>query len=371
MKAFSWSEDAHGAIVADGKRPGGGGVRQASARRGSRRSSFCTRASAVSPCGATSREDSPRRPALAFSSIRAPATAAPIRSPCPGRSTTCSRERTSDTAPSSSESIEFRRGVLVGHSDGASIAAIYAGERDDERVKGLVLMAPLFTEPAGLASIAEAKRAYETGDLKPKLARYHAHVDAAFLGWSGAGSTRALQPGPSKRSLNAGGRRRSSSRARTTSTARSRRFARSRRARPRPSKRSSSTIVATRRNSSSRTQLLTPLPRSVVAPSEKQDDHARRPDSQPWRQRGPPDRRTADPRAPARPSAHSHDRRRAQPGRPLHAQQRAPASPIVCRSSSGSMAQASWRRRTRARSSAPAIRSSSTPACRVRPASSA
>ena len=48
-------------------------------------------------------------------------------------------------------------------------------------------MAPhVFTEEPGLASIAEAKRAYETGDLRAKLARYHAHVDSAFLGWNGA-----------------------------------------------------------------------------------------------------------------------------------------------------------------------------------------
>ena len=50
-----------------------------------------------------------------------------------------------------------------------------------------MLIAPhLFTEPPGLAAIAEAKRAYETGDLKARLARHHAHVDAAFLGWNGA-----------------------------------------------------------------------------------------------------------------------------------------------------------------------------------------
>ncbi len=48
-------------------------------------------------------------------------------------------------------------------------------------------MAPhVFTEPKGLAAIAEARCAYETGDLKARLARYHAHVDSAFLGWSGA-----------------------------------------------------------------------------------------------------------------------------------------------------------------------------------------
>ena len=66
--------------------------------------------------------------------------------------------------PAVLDAIGFRRGILLGHSDGASIAAIYAGETADERIEGLVLMAPhLFTEAPGLASIAEARRAYETG----------------------------------------------------------------------------------------------------------------------------------------------------------------------------------------------------------------
>jgi pimeloyl-ACP methyl ester carboxylesterase len=83
--------------------------------------------------------------------------------------------------------IGFRRGILLGHSDGASIATIYAGEHSDERIQGLVLMAPhLFTEEAGLASIAEARRAYDTDHLRAKLAKYHAHVDIAFRGWNGA-----------------------------------------------------------------------------------------------------------------------------------------------------------------------------------------
>ena len=85
------------------------------------------------------------------------------------------------------DAIGFQRGILLGHSDGASIAAIYAGEHPDDRVEGLVLMAPhVFTEAPGLASIAEAKDAYATGDLRAKLARYHAHVDSAFCGWNGA-----------------------------------------------------------------------------------------------------------------------------------------------------------------------------------------
>jgi pimeloyl-ACP methyl ester carboxylesterase len=85
------------------------------------------------------------------------------------------------------EAIDFRRGILLGHSDGASIAAIYAGERADARVGGLVLMAPhVFAEAPGLASIAKARRAYDAGDLRARLAKYHAHVDSAFRGWNDA-----------------------------------------------------------------------------------------------------------------------------------------------------------------------------------------
>ena len=89
--------------------------------------------------------------------------------------------------PALLDAIGLKRGILLGHSDGASIAAIYAGEHADERIKGLILMAPhLFTEEMGLASIAEARRAYETGDLRARLAKYHAHVDVAFRGWNDA-----------------------------------------------------------------------------------------------------------------------------------------------------------------------------------------
>ena len=71
------------------------------------------------------------------------------------------------------DAIGFRRGLLVGHSDGASIAAIYAGSHQDHRVGGLVLIAPhFFTEDSGIAAIAEARKAYETGDLRARLARW-------------------------------------------------------------------------------------------------------------------------------------------------------------------------------------------------------
>jgi len=92
-----------------------------------------------------------------------------------------------ETLPALLDAIGFERGLLLGHSDGASIAAIYAGTHQDHRIGGLVLMAPhFFTEDMGIASIAEARVAYETGDLKPRLARWHADVDNAFKGWNGA-----------------------------------------------------------------------------------------------------------------------------------------------------------------------------------------
>jgi pimeloyl-ACP methyl ester carboxylesterase len=80
-----------------------------------------------------------------------------------------------------------RKVILVGHSDGASIATIYAGSRQDFRVRGLVLIAPhFFVEEISVRSIAAAKDAYERGDLRPRLAKYHRDVDAAFWGWNQA-----------------------------------------------------------------------------------------------------------------------------------------------------------------------------------------
>src|SRR5438309_9717047 len=59
--------------------------------------------------------------------------------------------------------IGFRRGLLVGHSDGASIAAIYAGSHQDHRVEGVVMIAPHFiVEDVSVISVARLKEAYET-----------------------------------------------------------------------------------------------------------------------------------------------------------------------------------------------------------------
>src|SRR5580700_321798 len=92
-----------------------------------------------------------------------------------------------DVLPKLLDAIGFERGLLVGHSDGASIAAIYAGGVEDHRLNGLVLMAPHFiVEDVSVKSIAEIKTAYETTSLREKLARWHKDVDNAFHGWNGA-----------------------------------------------------------------------------------------------------------------------------------------------------------------------------------------
>jgi pimeloyl-ACP methyl ester carboxylesterase len=83
------------------------------------------------------------------------------------------------------DAIGVQRGLLLGHSDGASIAAIYAGSVQDHRVRGLVLIAPhFFTEDMGIAEIERARVAFTSSDWRGKLARWHADVDCAFRSWS-------------------------------------------------------------------------------------------------------------------------------------------------------------------------------------------
>src|ERR1700716_193968 len=93
-------------------------------------------------------------------------------------------EEAREVLPRVLEAAGFRRGLLVGHSDGASIAAIYAGSVQDHRVRGLALMAPhFFTEDMGIAEIVRAKLAFEQGTLRAKLERLHADPDNAFHNW--------------------------------------------------------------------------------------------------------------------------------------------------------------------------------------------
>ena len=79
--------------------------------------------------------------------------------------------------------LEIEKPILVGHSDGASIALIYAGAHD--RVRGLVVLAPhVFVEDLSVASIAEAKVKFETTNLGEKLARHHRDAARTFWGWN-------------------------------------------------------------------------------------------------------------------------------------------------------------------------------------------
>ena len=78
----------------------------------------------------------------------------------------------------------IERPWLFGHSDGGSIALLHASRFD---VAGVVAVAPhLFVEPVSIASIEQAKVAYETSDLRARLGRYHDDPDSAFRGWNDA-----------------------------------------------------------------------------------------------------------------------------------------------------------------------------------------
>lgn len=98
------------------------------------------------------------------------------------------REAT-EALPELLAALDIERPILVGHSDGASIALIYAGEPDEDcprrPVGGLILEAPhVFVEDITIAGIEDAKVAYETSDLSQRLGRHHADGDRTFRGWN-------------------------------------------------------------------------------------------------------------------------------------------------------------------------------------------
>lgn len=73
---------------------------------------------------------------------------------------------------------------LLGHSDGGSIALIYAAQHPDA-VAGVIAVAPhIVVEDLSIASIERARDVYRTSDLRARLARYHADPDSAFWGWN-------------------------------------------------------------------------------------------------------------------------------------------------------------------------------------------
>jgi pimeloyl-ACP methyl ester carboxylesterase len=88
-----------------------------------------------------------------------------------------------ESLPEFLRQLGIERPILIGHSDGASIALIYAGA--GHPLQGLVAMAPhVFVEDISIQGIVAAKRAFETTDLPQKLARYHRDPLKTFYGWN-------------------------------------------------------------------------------------------------------------------------------------------------------------------------------------------
>jgi pimeloyl-ACP methyl ester carboxylesterase len=82
------------------------------------------------------------------------------------------------------EALKIEETILVGQSDGASIALIYAS-RYPATVRALVLESPhLFVEELSLRSIAAIRHEYETTGLRQRLARHHTDADKTFYGWN-------------------------------------------------------------------------------------------------------------------------------------------------------------------------------------------
>jgi pimeloyl-ACP methyl ester carboxylesterase len=85
--------------------------------------------------------------------------------------------------PEVRRSLSLEDVILVGHSDGASIALIHAGA--GHAARGVAVMAPhVFIEPICLSSIEKAKHTFETTDLAQKLGRYHRDARKTFYGWA-------------------------------------------------------------------------------------------------------------------------------------------------------------------------------------------
>ena len=91
-------------------------------------------------------------------------------------------EEAREVLPAVLDALDIAEPVLVGHSDGASIALIHAAGHP---VRGVVAMAPhVFVEDMCLDGIRRTRAVYETGGLRVRMARHHRDPDAAFYGWN-------------------------------------------------------------------------------------------------------------------------------------------------------------------------------------------
>ena len=98
-----------------------------------------------------------------------------------------------EVLPALFDELGIERPWLFGHSDGGSIALLYAA-RFAERTAGVVAVAPhLFVEDVSITSIEQAREAYASTDLRERLARYHDDPDSAFRGWNDAWLSREFR----------------------------------------------------------------------------------------------------------------------------------------------------------------------------------
>ena len=87
-----------------------------------------------------------------------------------------------EVLPALLQALGIERPVLLGHSDGGTIALLHASRFE---VSGCIVMAPhIVVEPMSLQAIAQARQAFEQGTLRERLAAYHADVDCAFWQWN-------------------------------------------------------------------------------------------------------------------------------------------------------------------------------------------
>lgn len=94
------------------------------------------------------------------------------------------QRQATDVLPTLLSALGIERPWLFGHSDGGSIALLYAAHHPLS-LRGAIVVAPhLFVEDISITSIAAAREAYLHGGLRERLARHHDDVDSAFFGWN-------------------------------------------------------------------------------------------------------------------------------------------------------------------------------------------
>ena len=93
-------------------------------------------------------------------------------------------QQATDILPALLQALSINRPWLFGHSDGGSIALLFAA-KFSEALRGAIVIAPhIFVEDISVSSIRVAREAYLQHGLREKLARYHDDVDSAFFGWN-------------------------------------------------------------------------------------------------------------------------------------------------------------------------------------------